>query len=112
MNKVANTLKNKKNKFLAELSMVGTMIIAEQNRLFCIDGAISTTAEKVIETLKNVAQAVLPLMIVICGISLLVTRDERKLAMEKKLLVVLIIAYALIMLSDKIFETVSGWIGA
>lgn len=114
MNKVKSKVLSLKNKVTTELLSTYLLILSQRDKVFCndgISGAAKSSAEKITETLKNVADAFLPVMIIICGLSLIFTRDERKLAMEKKFLVGLVIAYALIKLSTVIFDTIKdNWI--
>lgn len=72
---------------------------------------VATTASTdLLGKFGNLANAVFPLAIVICGICMLFTHDQRKFELEKSILIGLFLAYVLILLAKNgtILQTIQN----
>lgn len=101
--------------------MVGAIVLPITTLFYCTIPTFCSNAFDVATGVANNAQAqiqkfaegVFPLAIIITGVAMLFTRDERKFASEKKILIGCIVAFIIIELACRgnITQTVLDWFG-
>ncbi len=94
-----------KNKLFVKASTALTAVYYGMLPVYCDGADIFNAASGGLTNLFNqlwtVASKLLPVAIAICIISLFVTHDERKIETEKRLLVAMVVAFALLYLIHK-----------
>ncbi len=107
-----------KNKRFVQLTTMLTAAYYGNVGVYCdaFDDA-GTALGTLLGKLWNISKKVLPVAIAICIISLFVTHDERKLETEKRILVAMCVAFALLYLvaapgrTDGFLDTITGLFG-
>ena len=101
-------MKNFIKQKLATASLLATSIVYGTASIYCDDvfSAAKNASTNLASKLKDLAAAILPLMIIVAGVSLLFTRDEKKIASEKKFLIACCAGYAIILLADKVIPAI------
>ncbi len=110
-----STIKEKATGIAAKASAFGALAVARANYLVYSDAfddattAVSSLQSKLI----GLAKVLFPLAIVICGVSMFFTRDQKKFDTEKHILIGCCLAYALIVLVTKgnLISTIEGLFG-
>ena len=87
----------------AKASAFGALAVARANYLVYCDAFTdaSTAVTNLQSKLVTLAEALFPLAIVICGIAMFFTRDQKKFDVEKHILIGCCLAFALIVLVTK-----------
>ena len=108
-----------KNKRVVQLTTAVTAAYYGNTSVYCAGGndafsQAETALSSLLTKLWNISKKILPVAMAICIISLFVTHDERKLETEKRILVAMCVAFALLYLvADKksIVDTITGLFG-
>ncbi len=95
--------KSKAREIAAKASAFGALAVLRANQLVYSDAFDSaTTAVSNLQTkLISLAKVLFPLAIVICGVAMFFTRDQKKFETEKHILIGCCLAFALIVLVSK-----------
>ncbi|MCR5606067.1 MAG: TrbC/VirB2 family protein [Treponema sp.] len=97
-------------------SAFGALVAARANYLVMSDAFddAETVAENLQDQLYDLAKVLFPLAVVICGVAMFFTRDQKKFETEKHILIGCCLAFALLVLVSKgnLVETIEGLFGS
>lgn len=104
--------------YVALIMMFLALMICVTSKVFSSDvfDVATTASSDLIGKFSNLANAVFPLALIVCGVCMLFTHDQRKFELEKSILIGIFLAYVLILLAQngtilRTIQNISGLSG-